>query len=47
MPVQTVTAIIAKEHNADFEYAAVGLFVTTILSIFTLPFICYLLKIWT
>lgn len=46
MPVQTVTAIIAKEHNADFEYAAVGLFVTTILSIFTLPFICYLIKIW-
>lgn len=47
MPVQTVTAIIAKEHEADFEYAAVGLFVTTILSIFTLPFICYLIKIWT
>ncbi|MBR1970786.1 MAG: AEC family transporter [Clostridia bacterium] len=46
MPVQTVTAIIAKEHEADFEYAAVGLFVTTILSIFTLPFICYLIKLW-
>ncbi|MBE7039250.1 MAG: AEC family transporter [Ruminococcaceae bacterium] len=45
MPAQTVLTILANEHKADFEYAAVGMFVTTIASIVTLPLICYLLDI--
>jgi len=45
MPAQTVLSILANEHKADFEYAAVGMFVTTVMSIITLPFVCYLLDI--
>ena len=45
MPAQTVLSILANENDADFEYAACGMFVTTILSLATLPFICYMIKI--
>lgn len=45
MPAQTVLTILANESNADFEYAACGMFVTTLLSLATLPFICYMIKI--
>lgn len=45
MPAQTVLSILANENNADFEYAACGMFVTTLLSLVTLPFICYMIKI--
>lgn len=44
MPAQTVLTILAHEHGADYEYTAVGLFVTTITSLVTLPFICWLLQ---
>lgn len=46
MPIQTVLSIVANEHNADYEYASTGIFVTTIASLLTLPFICYLLQTW-
>lgn len=45
MPAQTVLTILANENNADFEYAACGMFVTTLLSLVTLPFICYMIKV--
>ena len=45
MPAQTVLSILANETNADFEYAACGMFVTTLLSLITLPFVCYMLEI--
>ncbi len=45
MPAQTVLTILAHEHGADYEYTAVGLFITTIASLFTLPFVCWLLQI--
>ncbi len=44
MPAQTVLTILAHENGADYEYTAVGLFITTIVSLFTLPFICWLLQ---
>ncbi len=44
MPAQTILSIIAKESNSDYEYAACGMFVTTIASLITLPFICYMIK---
>ena len=44
MPAQTVLSILANESKADFEYAACGMFVTTLLSLVTLPFICYMIK---
>ncbi len=46
MPAQIVLAIVANEHKADSDYSAVCMFVTTILSLITLPFICYLLNIY-
>ncbi len=46
MPAQTVLSILAYEHRADGEYAAVAMFITTIASLFTLPLICHLLQIW-
>ncbi len=45
MPAQTVLTILANELNADFEYAAVGMFVTTVASLVTLPLVCYLLNV--
>ena len=45
MPAQTVLSILANEYNADFEYAAVGMFITTVLSLVTLPFVCYCLNV--
>lgn len=44
MPAQTVLTILAHENGADYEYTAIGLFITTIVSLFTLPFICWLLQ---
>ena len=45
MPSQTVLSIVANEHDADFEYAAVGMFVTTVASMLTLPLVCYFLDV--
>lgn len=45
MPSQTVLSILANESGADFEYAACGMFVTTLLSLVTLPFVCYMIKV--
>ena len=44
MPTQTVLSILANESGADFEYAACGMFVTTLLSLLTLPFVGYMIK---
>ncbi|MBR7164251.1 MAG: AEC family transporter [Clostridia bacterium] len=44
MPAQTVLTILAHEHHADYEYTAVGLFITTVASLVTLPFVCWLLQ---
>ena len=44
MPAQTVLTILAHEHHSDYEYTAVGLFITTVLSLVTLPFICWILQ---
>ena len=45
MPAQTVLTILAHENGADYEYTAVGLFITTVASLVTLPFVCWLLQI--
>lgn len=45
MPAQTVLTILANEHKADFEYAAVGMFITTIASMATLPLVCWFLDV--
>ena len=44
MPAQTVLAILANESGADSEYAACGMFVTTLLSLVTLPFVCFMIR---
>ncbi|HAL62881.1 MAG TPA: hypothetical protein DCO93_00390 [Clostridiales bacterium] len=44
MPAQTVLSILANENGADFEYAACGMFITTLLSLVTLPFICFMIN---
>jgi predicted permease len=44
MPCQTVFAIIAAEYNSDKEYAAVCIFVTTLLSLLTLPIVYSLIS---
>lgn len=45
MPAQTVLSILANESGADFEYAACGMFVTTFLSLLTLPFVGYMIEL--
>jgi len=47
MPVQTVTTMLANEYNSDVDYAAVTLFVTTILSLGTLPLVCWFINVLT
>lgn len=46
MPLQIVLSIVANEHEADSEYASVGMFVTTVLCLVTLPLVCYMLNIF-
>ena len=45
MPVGTLTVSIAAEYDSDYEMAADNVFVSTLLSIITLPLIAYLLKL--
>ena len=45
MPVGTLTVSIAAEYDSDYEMAADNVFVSTLLSIVTLPLIAYLLKL--
>lgn len=45
MPVGTLTVSIAAEYDSDYEMAADNVFVSTLLSIITLPIIAYLLKL--
>lgn len=44
MPVMTNTSIVAKQYNADYEYAAVMTVVTTISSLIFIPIYMYLLS---
>lgn len=44
MPVMTNTSIVAKQYNADYEYAAVMTVVTTISSLVFIPIYMYLLS---
>ena len=44
MPFPVALTIVANEYKADYEYAAVGMFVTTLASLVTLPFVCYMLQ---
>lgn len=45
MPVGTLTVSIAAEYDSDYEMAAEGVFISTLLSIVTLPLIAYLIKL--
>ncbi len=44
MPANTVLVILAKEFNGDYEQATENMLVTTIISIFTIPYIIYLVN---
>lgn len=46
MPTQTVMTILANENKSDCDYAAVGLFITTLASLLTLPLVCWMLNLW-
>ncbi|ACL76528.1 AEC family transporter [Ruminiclostridium cellulolyticum] len=43
MPASTIVSALALQYDSDYNAATEGIFVSTILSIFTLPFIVYLL----
>lgn len=47
MPSQTIVVVLAHRYNSDHQLAGANLFVTTLLSIVTLPYIYFLLEwIW-
>jgi predicted permease len=47
MPCQTIVVVLSHRYNGDHQLAGANLFVTTLLSIFTLPLVYYLLEwIW-
>ncbi|MGI6585984.1 MAG: hypothetical protein ACOX3L_08630 [Lutisporaceae bacterium] len=43
MPSGAINAIFAKQFDIEPLFASVGVFITTFLSIFTLPFTVYML----
>jgi predicted permease len=43
MPASTIVSALALQYDSDYNAATEGIFISTILSIFTLPFIVYLL----
>ena len=43
MPVQTVLTILANEYHSDFKYATECVFITTVLSLGTLPLLYHLI----
>lgn len=43
MPASTIVSALALQYDSDYNAATEGIFVSTILSIFTLPLIVYLL----
>ncbi|EMS69571.1 AEC family transporter [Ruminiclostridium cellobioparum] len=45
MPASTIVSALALEYDSDYNAATEGIFVSTILSIFTLPLIVYLLTL--
>ncbi|MCX7615612.1 MAG: AEC family transporter [Clostridiales bacterium] len=45
MPVATLTSILSYEYNGDQLLAARGIFISTLISVFTIPLIAYLLFI--
>lgn len=45
MPASTIVSALALEYDSDYSAATEGIFVSTILSIFTLPLIVYLLTL--
>lgn len=45
MPIGTLTVSIAAEYGSDYEMAAEGVFVSTLLSIVTLPLMAYFLRL--
>jgi len=47
MPCQTIVVVLSHRYNGDHQLAGANLFVTTLLSIVTLPLVYYLLEwIW-
>ncbi len=45
MPASTIVSALALEYDSDYNAATEGIFISTVLSIFTLPFIVYLLTL--
>lgn len=43
MPAAANVAIFAKKYNSDYELASQGVFITTLLNLFTVPLIIYLI----
>jgi len=46
MPCATIVPALASQYDSDYRFATESVFITTLLSIFTLPFIVILLKIF-
>ena len=46
MPAQTVLTILSNEYGEDCDYAATGMFITTLASLATLPLVCQFLNLW-
>ena len=45
MPSQTMLSVLAKEYGSDYIYATEGIFVTTLFSVITLPFVYYIFSL--
>jgi len=45
MPTQTMIAILTTEYGGDVSYIAEGIFITTVLSLVTIPFVYYVMNL--
>ena len=45
VPSQTIISVLTKEYGGDTKYVAKGIFITTVLGLFTMPFIYYIMSL--
>ncbi|HHV99448.1 MAG TPA: AEC family transporter [Clostridiaceae bacterium] len=44
MPAGTIVSALTAEYNSDYQYATEGVFISTVLSVITLPLLLFILK---
>ena len=46
MPTMVTVALVARKYGKEYHYASMAIFMTTVLSLITIPLVAYLLELW-